>query len=213
MAKPLTLLFDLGGVIMDIERSRAVDALRALGMAGADDFLGDYAQKGPFLALERGDITPGEFRDEVRRLLPAGVTDAQIDAAFLRFLVGIPVRRLRALEELHRSHKLYMLSNTNPIMWDTAIADEFRKDGRSMGYYFDGWVASFAVHAYKPDAAIFRKAVEMFSLEPENTLFLDDSKANCLAAEALGFRTAWVRPGTEFTDYIPGYVSESGGNV
>ena len=54
MNDQLTLLFDLGGVIMDIRRDNAVEALRALGMADADDFLGEYGQKGPFLALERG---------------------------------------------------------------------------------------------------------------------------------------------------------------
>ena len=191
MNDQLTLLFDLGGVIMDIRRDNAVEALRALGMADADDFLGEYGQKGPFLALEKGEITPGEFRDELRPMLRAGVSDAVIDAAFNRFLTGIPLERLRALERLHATHSIYMLSNTNAIMWHSRIAEEF-----------DGWVPSVEVHAYKPDPEIFRIARERFSLEPARTLFLDDSEANCRAAAALGFRTAHVRPGTEFTDYI-----------
>lgn len=202
MNDQLTLLFDLGGVIMDIRRDNAVEALRALGMADADDFLGEYGQKGPFLALEKGEITPGEFRDELRPMLRPGVSDAEIDAAFNRFLTGIPLERLRALERLHATHSIYMLSNTNAIMWHSRIAAEFRKDGHDMGWYFDGWVPSFEVHAYKPDPEIFRIARERFSLEPARTLFLDDSEANCRAAAALGFRTAHVRPGTEFTDYI-----------
>lgn len=203
MNDQFTLLFDLGGVIMDIRRENAVAALEALGMKEANDFLGEYGQKGPFLALEKGEITPAEFRAQVRPMLREGVTDAEIDAAFSRFLTGIPVERLRALERLHRSHGIYMLSNTNAIMWHGKIAEEFRKDGHDMGYYFDGWVPSFEVHAYKPDAEIFRIACERYGLVPERTLFLDDSEANCRAAAALGFRTAHVRPGTEFTEYIP----------
>lgn len=202
MNDQLTLLFDLGGVIMDIRRENAVAALEALGMKEANDFLGEYGQKGPFLALEKGELTPEEFRAQVRPMLRPGVTDAEIDAAFDRFLTGIPVHRLRALERLHRTRRIYMLSNTNAIMWRGKIAEEFRKDGHDMGYYFDGWVPSFEVHAYKPDAEIFRIALERFGLVPERTLFLDDSEANCRAAAALGFRTAHVRPGTEFMDYI-----------
>ena len=121
MNDQLTLLFDLGGVIMDIRRDNAVEALRALGMADADDFLGEYGQKGPFLTLEKGEITPGEFRDELRPMLRPGVSDAEIDAAFNRFLTGIPLERLRALERLHATHSIYMLSNTNPIMWHSRI--------------------------------------------------------------------------------------------
>ena len=202
MNDQITLLFDLGGVIMDIRRENAVAALEALGMKEANDFLGEYGQKGPFRALEKGEVTAEEFRAQVRPMLRPGVTDAEIDAAFDRFLTGIPVERLRALERLHRTRRIYMLSNTNAIMWRGKIAEEFRKDGHEMGYYFDGWVPSFEVHAYKPDAEIFRIARERFGLVPERTLFLDDSEANCRAAAALGFRTAHVRPGTEFMDYI-----------
>lgn len=197
-----TLLFDLGGVIMDIKRENCVASMRRLGMEDPGQFLGDYGQKGPFLALEKGEITPEEFRVQLRPYLREGVTDAEIDAAFNDFLIGIPVERLRRLEALHRDYAIYMLSNTNKIMWDSRIAEEFRKDGHDMGWYFDGWVPSFEVHAYKPDPEIFRIARERFSLEPARTLFLDDSEANCRAAAALGFRTAHVRPGTEFTDYI-----------
>lgn len=198
-----TLMFDLGGVIMDIRRENAVEALRNLGMENAGDFLGDYGQKGPFLALEKGEIGAEEFRREVRKLIPRPVSDSELDEAFNRFLIGIPVERLRELEKLKKRYRVYMLSNTNPIMWNSFIDREFRKDGHDRDYYFDGCVASFDVKAYKPDAAIFDIARERFSLVPENTLFFDDSKANCDAATALGYHTAWVRPGTEFTEYIP----------
>lgn len=198
MNDQLTLLFDLGGVIMDIRRDNAVEALRALGMADADDFLGEYGQKGPFLALEKGEITPGEFRDELRPMLRAGVSDAEIDAAFNRFLTGIPLERLRALERLHATHSIYMLSNTNAIMWHSRIAEEFRKDGHDRDYYFDGCVTSFEARCYKPDAAIFRETLRKFGLNAPDVVFFDDSQANCDAAARLGFKTVWVAPGQEF---------------
>lgn len=196
------LLFDLGGVIMDIRRQRCVDAFRRLGMADPDEFLGEYSQKGPFKLLEEGSVTAAEFRRELRHYLPASVTDAQIDDAFMQFLIGIPVERLRELERLREKYDLYLLSNTNPIMWNAKIADEFRKDGHDIGYYFKGMVTSFEAKSMKPDPAIFRYAESTLGIRPEETLFFDDSQANVDAARALGFEAALVRPGEEFINLI-----------
>lgn len=190
---------------MDIERQRCVDAYRTLGMAHPEDFLGDYAQKGPFMMIESGSITPAEFRDELRGWLPAGVTDREIDEAFFKFLVGIPEHRLRELRELRKRHKVYLLSNTNPIMWDGKIKREFRKEGLEREDYFDGMVTSFEARSMKPDAEIFRYAINKLGIKPEETLFLDDSQANLDAAAALGFQTALVAPGSEFADIIANY--------
>lgn len=76
------LLFDLGGVIMDIRREDCIRAFKSLGMVHPEDFLGEYSQKGPFMELEEGAISPEEFRGRLRKMLPEGVTDAQIDEAF-----------------------------------------------------------------------------------------------------------------------------------
>lgn len=196
------LLFDLGGVIMDIERSRCVEALKEIGMPHPEEMLGDYGQKGPFLALERGDITPAEFHQQLRPYFTRRVTDEEIDKAFMRFLVGIPVERLRALEALkNKGYRIYLLSNTNAIMWNGFIKEEFCKDGHDINHYFDGIIASFDVKSYKPEAAIFRSAQERLGIIPEETLFFDDSQANLDGAAKFGFNTALVTPDKGFMDY------------
>ncbi len=199
------LLFDLGGVIMNIRRQNAVDALIKIGMKDADSFLGDYAQTGPFLKLEEGLISEEEFRSEIRKFIPNPVTDSEIDNAFCQFLLGIPEERLKALEKLHETYGIYMLSNTNPIMWNSRISEEFRKLGKDMNYYFDGIVTSFEAKSAKPDAKIFHAVVENLGIKPEETLFFDDSQANIDAASKLGFKTALVAPGTEFMDLLPSW--------
>lgn len=198
------LMFDLGGVIMDIKRDNAVKALTRLGMTNVEEFLGDnYSQKGAFLALERGEITVNEFHEEIRRYIPEGVSDDEIDTALCKFLIGIPVKRLRELRELRGKYKIYMLSNTNMMMWHRFILPEFKKDGHDIDYYFDGVVTSFSVHAYKPEAAIFDAAVSRLGIKPGETVFFDDSPANVAASEQLGFHGVVVEPGTEFIDKIP----------
>lgn len=198
------LLFDLGGVIIDIERQRCVDAFERLGLPDPDSYFGLYAQTGIFMAIEDGSVSTDEFHAALREKLPAGTTDYQIDNAFQKFIVGIPNSRLEALRDLRRrGFGIYLLSNTNPIMWRGVIANEFGKEGLRREDYFDGMVTSFEAHAAKPDARIFDYAVENLGIKPEETLFFDDSQVNVDAAKALGFNAVCVVPGTEFTQYLP----------
>lgn len=199
------LLFDLGGVVMNIRRENCVRAFEALGMTDANNLLGEYEQAGVFAGVENGSLSAAEFRDEIRRIIGRDIADDEIDAAFCKFLTGIPEERLKALEDLHGRFGMYVVSNTNPIMWNSEIARQFSKLGHDINYYFDGTVTSFEARAMKPDARIFEKVVADFGIRPDETLFFDDSKANCDAAEKLGFRTVHVAPGTEFMDFIKDY--------
>lgn len=198
------LLFDLGGVIIDIERQHCVDAFEELGLENADSYFGLYAQTGIFMAIEDGSINVDEFHAALHAKLPDNVTDYQIDTAFQKFIVGIPPHRLEALRDLRcRGYNIYLLSNTNPIMWRGVIATEFAKEGLRREDYFDGMITSFEAHSAKPDAGIFNYTVEQLGILPEETLFFDDSQANVDAARALGFEAVLVKLGTEFTEYLP----------
>ena len=196
------LLFDLGGVIMDICRLNCVASFERLGMKDADSFLGEYSQKGPFLQLEEGAISEEQFRDAVRQFIDGKVSDEQIDKAFCDFLVGIPSHRLVELRELKKNYKIYMLSNTNLIMWRSRIAEDFRQEGLEREDYFDGIVTSFEAKSVKPEAKIFHTVVEKFGIKPEETLFLDDSQKNLDAAAKMGFQTLLITPGSEFFELL-----------
>lgn len=196
------LLFDLGGVIMDIEKANCVEAFRKLGLKNPESYFGEFSQQGVFMMLERGDISVDEFHAALRPYLPEGTTDEAMDHAFCQFLTGIPVKRLQDLRELRKHYKVYMLSNTNKIMWDSTIKDEFTKEGLQREDYFDGIVTSFTANALKPEEKIFRYVENELGINPEETLFFDDSQTNLDAAARLGFKTALVAPGTEFIDLI-----------
>ena len=187
------LLFDLGGVIMDIRREDCVAAFSRLGLKNANDYFGEYRQRGVFMKLESGEIGPDEFHAELRRALPSGVSDEQIDEALCCFLTGIPRYRLDMLEALGKKFNVALLSNTNKIMWDRTIRTEFEKAGRNREFYFPGGiVTSFEARSMKPDAKIFEYAVEKLGIKPEETVFYDDSQANVDAAARMGFHTVHV---------------------
>ena len=150
MSKIKNLLFDLGGVVIDIERQRCVDSLTALGMTNADEMIGLYRQSGPFLQLEAGALSPAEFCNAMRATMPEGVTDAQIEQAICNFIIDIPTHRLVALRQLREKYGTYVLSNTNPIMFEGVIDKLFRKEGRQMSDYFDGVTVSYRAKTTSP---------------------------------------------------------------
>lgn len=193
------LLFDLGGVIMEIDRNRAVKAFSELGMADADAFFDPYLQRGHFLQLEQGAVSPEQFRAAVRPLFASPVSDDVMDHALEKFLIGIPVERLERLKELRRAgHNVYMLSNTNMIMWNGFIAAEFRKLGGDVNDYFDGIVTSFEAKVCKPERRIFEYTVEKLGIEPAETTFFDDGEANVEAARRFGMKAELVTPANDF---------------
>lgn len=196
------LLFDLGGVIMNLNRMRAVKGLEELGMANASQILGEYAQQGLFGQLESGVINIAEFHEQMSELIPGGADYDRIDSALISFLDGIPLHRLQSLRKLRNAYSVYLLSNTNPLMWETEIKRQFRQEGLEIEDYFDGIVTSFEAKVMKPHPDIFHYAEEKLSIIPDETLFLDDSEANCNAARQLGWHAAVVAPGIEFMDIL-----------
>ncbi len=186
------VIFDLGGVVIDLDRDRAVRALETLGLKEADEMLGLYRQKEPFLGLETGQVTAGEFFDLLREKCP-GATDAMLATAFNEFLVDIPVARLEMLRRMRMAgYRIFVLSNTNPVMFNSWIAARFRQEGGSINDYFDGIVTSFAELTCKPDPEIFTTVLRRYGLDPARTLMLDDSDANCRAAASTGMHALRV---------------------
>ncbi len=181
------VIFDLGGVVIDLDRDRAVRALEGLGLKNADSMLGLYGQKEPFFGLETGERPAGEFFDIMRSQMNPGVTDAQITEAFNQFLVELPAKRLEMLRRMRMAgYRIFMLSNTNPVMYHTWIDRAFRQEGGSVNDYFDGIVVSFQELTCKPDVNIFKNLMRRYGLNPSETLMLDDSDKNCKAAAEAG---------------------------
>jgi putative hydrolase of the HAD superfamily len=188
------VVFDLGGVVIDLNRLAAVEGFEELGMHDANTFLDQYCQKGTFLDIETGRITAAEFFDTIRQHIGnETIKDKEIEDAFNRFLVDLPVARLRKIRELReRGKRVFALSNTNAVMYNSWIARQFRNDGFAINDYFEGIVTSFAEGVCKPNRRIFEILIERYNLEPSETLFLDDSAANCESAQQLGIRTACI---------------------
>ena len=196
------IIFDFGGVLINLNRQAAVDRLVALGVHDADALLNNYVQSGLFLDLESGTITPEEFCNSLRMDYGLrNVVDSQIKEAFLAFLLDVPEHKLQLLRQLKSSVRnaagepvrIVMLSNTNGIHFPYCIKKHFEYDGYKMSDYFDALYLSYEMKASKPDEEIFFKLLEAEKVKPEECFFLDDGPRNIETVERLGFQTHLVQ--------------------
>jgi putative hydrolase of the HAD superfamily len=181
------IIFDLGGVILNIDFDRTYREFARLGFDDFDKVFTLARQSGVFDKLDMGLITPGEFRDEIRRISGKSLTDSQIDKAWNALLLDFPPQRIAILENLKPYYRTFLLSNTNTIhceVYNKSLRDRYGVNG--LQHYFEKVYYSHEVHLRKPDAAIFELVLGENSLKPEETLFIDDTEQHVNAARHLG---------------------------
>ncbi len=196
-----TLIFDFGGVIINLDLPQCIENLKKLGVESIEMYLSNFGQKEFFLQFEKGEIDIPDFRNEIRKLSNRTLTDAEIDAAWCSFLVDIPAERLVLLEKLRTNYKLLLLSNSNPLHVEVSAAIALEGTGKTIRDYFDKCYFSYEMGLTKPDPAIFEALLVDAGLEAAECFFLDDGPKNIEAAKALGTQTYFVTQG-ENLDFL-----------
>lgn len=201
------IIFDLGGVLLNIHPRSTIDAFGQLGM---EQLIGDKGltyEHEIFYLMEQGKVTPKEFRDGVRKLIPIRVSDEQIDKAWNAMLIDFPQIRVKLLQRLAQEFDLYLFSNTNAIHVERYF-DIFRKEhGFEVATLFKQVFHSNEVGYRKPSQESFREIIRLAGINAQQSLFIDDSKANVEGAMACGLKGLWLQPGQTveelFREYDP----------
>ena len=195
------IIFDLGGVILDLDFDASIKAFHALGL-NQDILDGKLAYSDPiFYALQTGAVSPDIFRIRIRELLENPLaTDEQIDNAWSAMLKGIPVSRISTIGKLREKYRVFMFSNTNIIHIDRLEKEFMVKNGFSFTSVFDGVYYSQDIHDSKPAVSSFIKVIEMAGVDPAETLFVDDLEENLKGAASAGLRTFWLKKGLELNE-------------
>jgi putative hydrolase of the HAD superfamily len=162
---------------------------KALGVESVEDQLNVFHQGGMFLDFEKGLISCEEFRNSIRRLSAKSLTDEQIDEAWNSFIGGIPTYKLELLLKLREKYVVYLLSNTNQIHWEWSCKNAFPYKTFDVKSYFEKIYLSFEMHVAKPSKEIFERVIADAGIDPQETLFIDDSAENCRVAQTLGIST------------------------
>jgi FMN phosphatase YigB (HAD superfamily) len=203
MAQPAqirNILFDLGGVILDINvratQQRFYElGLPALFMQYPENMLTDL-----FFKYETGKIDTIQYRNEVRRISGLELPDRDIDDAWNAMLVGIPAERTQLIGRLKKRYRLFMLSNTCPLHAPVFEKMYLDASGVPMHEVFDGIYYSFHIGHHKPDLEAWKYVIRDARIKPEETLFLDDNIHNVKASQELGFQAIHIHERTSLTD-------------
>jgi len=198
------IIFDLGGVIIDIDPHLSFRAL-------SDFYRGD--QPGEklltenvtlFLDFEKGLISSEEFRGGIRSLTQNNaLTDQQIDDAWNKMLLQIPIERFAVLEKIRPDYQLFVLSNTNAIHVPAFNKIVEKSSGKGdIGHFFDKVYFSHEMQLRKPEKQIYQQLLEENRLAPQKTLFIDDRLENIEAAASLGMQTFHVKEGRGIVDFF-----------
>lgn len=203
-----TLLFDLYGTLVDIQRgltAAIAPYLRRKDYRERPEALVTWWRRTHFEnsmidALLHRDHTP--YRDIGRRSLSYVLERAGIDHTQdeVRELVAA-IERLEpfedvvpALRKLKAHYQLAILSNGDPDMLEAARP--------YLGIEFDRRISAAEAGSFKPHVAAYRTAAELLGAPPDAILFVANHTFDCVGAKAYGMRTCFVnRRGRPFGDW------------
>lgn len=202
------IIFDFGGVLVDLDRDEAARRFLSLGVHDIEELLDPYLQRGIFLELERGTYSASRFEDLLNEQYHLSLTHQQVSWAVQGFIKEVPLYKYDYLRELRKKYYLGILSNTNPYILETVEAPGFLPNGGSLPKMVDRIYASCRMGLLKPSPEIYQKMLSEGQMKPEETLFVDDGIANVEAAQALGIHSILVKNTEDWHDALQDMLNQ-----
>ena len=191
------IVFDLGGVLIDLDIERCKRAFREdLGYSDIDEILDACHQKGFYSDLEEGVITEDEFRSRILAQARPDAGPEDVDRAMWTLLTGMAPYKVELLKMLAGRYDLYLLSNNNSISMKRS-RKIFEDAGIPMDEIFSGLFLSYSMKMLKPSEKIYRETAVRIGLPVHELLFIDDSESNVSAASSVGFNAVLYHPGSD----------------
>ena len=184
------ILFDLGGVLIELGPSPVPDA----ALRGVDRFtLVDWFKSAIAVSFEKGQIDAREFAAALIEELGIDCDVDRLIDHFTRWPIGLFSGAEVLLPRLRRDYRLAVLTNTNELHWPRFDTD-FK-----LTRYVDDIFASHRLGMSKPDAGIFEHVVAELGIAPARILFVDDNRVNVEAARRQGMQAEQVQGFAELT--------------
>jgi glucose-1-phosphatase len=194
------IIFDLGGVIMDIDVKHTLNAFSDLGIKNIRDYFGHGFAASFFSDHEAGRISDEAFLGEIKKLLTSDTSDKAIIDAWNALLLHFPAERITLLKELKHRYRLFLFSNTNAIHYNR-FSEIYRSTfPGALEDLFEKAYFSHSLGHRKPDSAGYEQIIKENDLDPKLTLFVDDALMNVEGAIKAGLKGLYLPPGLYITD-------------
>jgi epoxide hydrolase-like predicted phosphatase len=201
MEKIKNIIFDLGGVLLDIDYNLTRTAFEKAGVTHFDDMYSQASADKLFQTLETGKITEDNFYKELNNSTGMDLSPEEIRNAWNAMLLSFRENSLRSIAELKEKYQLYLLSNTNFIHMD-AFNKIYHRQPRDLAFdaYFNKAFYSCDIGFRKPDAICYEWVIDHLKIDASETLFIDDSLQNIEAAKSVGMKTVHLANGDKIEE-------------
>lgn len=184
------VIFDFGGVLIDVDYTKTIRAFEELGISNFESLYSKAQQSDLFNLFETGTISAQRFINELLTYLPPGTSPNQVVQAWNAMIGEVPASGIALLEELRATNKhVFLLSNTNELHIPVAYRKWSAVSDKTPEELFNKVYLSHQLGMRKPNPEIFRKVCALHQLTPERTLFIDDSIQHIEGARKIGLQT------------------------
>jgi HAD superfamily hydrolase (TIGR01509 family) len=192
------VLFDLGGVLIDIDYQATENAFVRLGVSDFHEQYTQFQQNQLFDLFEIGKISAQHFINKLLPITQKGTSPNEVVQAWNAMIGGFPDEKIALIERLSKQQRIALLSNTNELhmvqvkrAWEKSSALVFES-------LFEQVFLSHEIQQRKPDVATFHWVCQQLEVMPEKVLFIDDSPQHIAGAISVGLQTHFYENPLDF---------------
>tara|TARA_B100000674_G_scaffold52546_1_gene36314 strand:+ start:1905 stop:2606 length:702 start_codon:yes stop_codon:yes gene_type:complete len=182
------IIFDLGGVILNINYTLTIKEFEKLGILNSTSYYSKNKQKKIFDDLETGKISEKEFINTIK-LKTIHASEHQIKNAWNKMLLDLPIKRVIIIKNMMKNYQTFLLSNTNYIHISFFKNSLSESEWKLFESAFHKIYFSYKIGMRKPSVKVFQYVLKENHLQPGNVLFIDDSIQHINAAKTIGIIT------------------------
>lgn len=207
------LLFDLGGVIIDILPEKSIKEFSKLSKYSQDMFRDiDYREENKesdlsdiFFNFEKGLISKNDFRSKIKKLGKLDIDDFLFDQIWNLTIFKLDKKILDKVLSLKSKYSIMILSNTNEIhkeYFDKMCIKIYQK---TFDQLFNRVFYSFELNARKPNKNIYELVLDKTGINPNEIIFFDDMNLNLIQPKKLGINTYHVKDKNDLAVFLDGF--------
>ena len=202
------IIFDLGGVLLNISYQNTIASFKKLGIKNTDNIYSKKTQSHIFNLIETGEITAKKFLEDLQ-VFTNNATIQEVKDAWNAMLLNLPKKRLQVLLSLKSNHALFLLSNTNTIHINAISNKLGARKWEGFCNLFDKIYLSHEIGIRKPNSEAFQLILNQQKLNPKEVLFIDDSYQHIVSAKKLGIICYHIKDGEDITTLFPDKVQSA----
>jgi glucose-1-phosphatase len=189
------IIFDFGGVFIDVDYKRTEQAFIDAGIGNFSELYSQHSASPLFESLEKGETGIADFFKQLRSDTGVALSDEKITACWNSILGKYYPAAIQKAKALREKYRLFLFSNTNAIHYERFM-DIYREQFGQENFdeLFDKVYYSHAIGLRKPYPESYTWVVNDAGINAAETLFIDDTLVNIEGAARAGLQTLHLEP-------------------